>query len=153
MPDVDEEVWILEEVCPHDGSTLIGVFADDESAKSARAGERWWALPGGAEGLGGWTTAPTPEYTKPYLILNCYPVLSHFVDGVNIAELAALPSDMDANTNNVVVLAEHRQSWDGPAVFGPYTTAAVAMADVLEKYRDGEFDPHGCTVDYKAAQQ
>lgn len=69
-----------------------------------------------------------------------------------IAELADLDG-MDPATPDVIVLAEHRRSYDGPAVYGPFYTAAVAHDYVVGKYRTGDFDVDGCTVEYKTSSR
>lgn len=53
------EVWILEEVLPYEGSWVQGVFADVEVAKAGHKG--WRQLPDGD-----WTTAPIKESTKEF---------------------------------------------------------------------------------------
>lgn len=56
---------------------------------------------------------------------------------------------MDPDTPNVAILAEHRQSDDGPAIYGPYETARIARDVAIKKYTSGDFDPDGCTIEYK----
>jgi hypothetical protein len=39
------DVWILEEVLPYEGSTILGVFYDPEVAKDARPDVKRWYTP------------------------------------------------------------------------------------------------------------
>lgn len=67
-----------------------------------------------------------------------------------IKELVDL-GGMDPKTRNVLLLAEHRQSWDGPTIYGPFKTAKKARKAAKDFYATGEFDLDGCEVDYREA--
>lgn len=73
------------------------------------------------------------------------------VDGVDIRELVT--HELWPDTKNVLALAEHQRSRGDVAVYGPYPTLQDALDEVYQKYRDGDFDVHGCYVDLKVASR
>jgi len=74
-------------------------------------------------------------------------------DDEALQELAELPGHIDDDTPNVMVSASHRQSWDDPAVTGPFKDGRAARTWVLQQYRTGNFDPDGCSVSYARSTQ
>lgn len=68
-------VWILEQVTPYEGSETLGVFIDDDVARSTRKDQAWHKVHDReTDQFTHWSTAPEPMGMGSFLILTQYPV-------------------------------------------------------------------------------
>ena len=69
------EVWILQEVMPYEGTEILGVFFDPEVAKKDRKGT-WRKMTDTADGSTFWSTKTERHSARyePWLVLDQHPV-------------------------------------------------------------------------------
>lgn len=132
-------------VVPPEGSAVAGRVAGDVDLRAWPAGRLAHTRDVACTARAGTVPVDTHPTTRRSSMLN------ETDDDPRVAALCDL-GGMDPATKNVVVLAEHRQSCDGPSVSGPFATAAAARDFAVAQYLAGEFDLDGCTVQYRVAR-